>query len=103
MRYVSPAPSRPLRLRPGHAPVTASRADVRRWARGLGLLARLPRVGDARLFWSEVPESEFEVVSSGMAQRAIDGRLPRIGDALRSLSDDELAALRRPEKDEETE
>jgi hypothetical protein len=60
-------------------------------------------VGDARLFWSEVPESEFEVVSSGMAQRAIDGRLPRIGDALRSLSDDELAALRRPEKDEETE
>jgi transcriptional regulator with XRE-family HTH domain len=88
---------------PVTATVTKSRADVRRWARGLGLLARLPRVGDARLFWSEVPESEFEIVSSGIAQRAIDGRLPRIGDMLRSLSDDELAALRRPEKDEETE
>ena len=61
-------------------PVTGTLAEpnyrVRGWARGLYILRRLPRVGDARQFWSQVPPDEFEAMQQGQCI-VCGGRPPR--------------------------
>lgn len=47
------------------AKVTESSFRVRGWIRGLFTLASLPRVGDQRQFFSEVPPDEFKAVQQG--------------------------------------
>jgi transcriptional regulator with XRE-family HTH domain len=47
------------------ATVTEANHRVRGWARGLFPLRRLPRVGDQRDFYTEVPPEEFEAMQDG--------------------------------------
>jgi hypothetical protein len=61
---------------PVTAAVSESRFRVRAWIRGLFPLARLPKVGDKREFFSEIPDDEFEAVQEGQCV-VCGGRPPR--------------------------
>jgi transcriptional regulator with XRE-family HTH domain len=58
------------------ATVTDPSFRVRGWIRGLFMLRRLPRVGDQRDFFAEVPLDEFEAVQQGQCP-CCGGRPPR--------------------------
>lgn len=58
------------------ATVTEPGFRVRGWIRGLFPLRRLPRVGDVRQLWSEVPADEFEAMQQGQCP-CCGGRPPR--------------------------
>jgi transcriptional regulator with XRE-family HTH domain len=58
------------------AEVSESRFRARSWIRGLFPLARLPRVGDKRDFWAEVPDDEFDAMQQGQCP-VCGGRPPR--------------------------
>jgi hypothetical protein len=62
---------------PVTATVTAPNHRVRGWIRGLYLLRRLPRVGDYRDFFSEVPPDEFEARQEGQCI-VCGGHPPRV-------------------------
>ena len=47
------------------ATVTSPNYRVRGWIRGLFVLPRLPKVGDKRQFFTEVPPDEFDAVQAG--------------------------------------
>jgi hypothetical protein len=61
-------------------PVTAAVSEsgfrVRCWIRGLFMLTRLPRVGDQRQFFTEVPADEFDARQQGQCI-VCGGRSPR--------------------------
>jgi len=58
------------------AAVTEPGYRVRHWIRGLQPLRRLPKVGDVRRLWSEVPPEDFEAMQQGQCI-ACGGRPPR--------------------------
>jgi transcriptional regulator with XRE-family HTH domain len=56
--------------------ITEPRFRVRGWIRGLFPLQRLPKVGDNRQFFAEVPADEFDAVQHGQCP-VCGGRPPR--------------------------